>query len=403
MKDFFATEKLRTIYPKVKEFLETEIYPNEHTWLSMPFEEVAVILRKLKTKAQTTGAWNLYHTEEHGGPGLNLVEIAQLCELLGSTYFGHFTFNCQAPDAGNMELLLLYATEEMKEKYMHPLLEGDLRSCFSMTEPDNAGSNPVKMSTTAVRVGDEYVINGRKWFTSSADGAAFAIVMAITNPNAENPYQRASMIIVPTDSEGFKLERNLQIFGHAGSSWDSHAEISYTNVRVPVSNLMAGEGDGFKLAQQRLGPGRIHHCMRWIGQCERAFDLMCTRAATRGVGEGFLGEKQMIQDFIATSRAEIDAARWMVLHTAHSIQTRGAKDAAQEISTIKFYVANVLHQVIDRAIQVHGGMGVTEDSLLSVFFREARTARIYDGPDEAHKASLARNILKGYGLKISNN
>jgi acyl-CoA dehydrogenase len=284
------------------------------------------------------------------------------------------------------------------------MLAGEMRSCFSMTEPAFAGSNPVKMGTTAVREGDEYVINGHKWFTSSADGSAFAIVMAVTNPDEPNPYRRASMIIVPTDNPGFELVRNIPVMGHPGDGWASHGEVKYHDVRVPVSNLIGPEGEGFKLAQQRLGPGRIHHCMRWIGICERSFDLMCQRAATREIAEGtMLGEKQMIQALIAESRAEIDAARLMVLHTAHTMETQGHRAAANEISTIKFFVANIMQKVIDRAIQVHGALGITDDTILSYFYREERGARIYDGPDEAHKASLARKILKNYGLVIRQN
>ena len=328
------------------------------------------------------------------------MEVAQLGELLGRTPFGQFTFNCQAPDAGNLDLLLQHASPEIREKYLHPLLDGTIRSCFSMTEPGFAGSNPLLLGTTAVRDGDHFVINGHKWFTTSADGSAFAIVMAVTNPEAENAYLKASMIIVPTDTPGFELVRNIPVMGHAGEGWHSHGEIRYTDVRVPVSNLLGPEGSGFVLAQERLGPGRIHHCMRWIGVCERAFDLMCRRAATREIAPGkVLGQMQMIQSFIAESRAEIDAARYMVLHTALKIQEEGQRAASAEISTIKFFAANVLQRVIDRAVQVHGALGVTDDTLLSYYYREERGARIYDGPDEAHKASLARKILKNYGIR----
>lgn len=404
MIEYFATDKLRELYPRVKAFLEEEIYPIEMELLHMPFKEAAKRLRALKDKVKATGAWNPYHPIEYGGAGLTLMEVAQLGELLATTPYGHFTFNCQAPDAGNIELLMHYASEEVREKYLYPSLEGEIRSCFSMTEPNNAGSNPVKMSTVAVRDGDEYVINGHKWFTSSADGATFAIVMAVTNPESSNPYGRASMIIVPTDTPGFEFIRNIPVMGHAGEGWASHAEIKYNDCRVPVSNLIGPEGGGFMLAQQRLGPGRIHHCMRWIGVSERSFQMMCQRAATREIGDGMmLGEKQMVQSMIAESRAEIDAARLMVLNAAYKMETDGQKAAATEISTIKFYVANVMQRVIDRAVQVHGALGVTDDTLLSYFYREERGARIYDGPDEAHKASLARKILKRYGLTIRQN
>lgn len=400
----FATERLQEVYARVKAFLEAEVYPHELRWLQMPFREVEAELRLLRTKAAATGAWNAYLSANHGGPGFSLVEVAQLGELMGSSPYGHFLFNCQAPDAGNIELLLQHGTPAQKAQFLEPLLNGDTRSCFSMTEPEHAGSNPVKMGTTAVREGDYYVINGHKWFTSSADGAAFAIVMAITNPGETNPYRRASMILAPTDTPGFQLVRNIPVMGHAGEGWHSHGEIRYEKVRVPAGFLLGAEGDGFRLAQERLGPGRIHHCMRWIGVSERAFDLMCRRAAGREISEGvMLGEKQMVQDFIAENRAAINAARLMVLHTAMHIQEKGQKSASLDISTIKFFVANVLQRVIDCAVQVHGALGVTDDTLLAYYYREERGARIYDGPDEAHKASLARHILKGYGLEVKNN
>ena len=404
MIEFFVTDRFREIYANVRTFLEEEIYPNESKWLAMPFREVEVILRSKRKKARQTGAWNAYLSEEEGGPGLSLPEVGQLGELLGTTPYGHFAFNCQAPDAGNIELLIRHASDEMRQKYLQPLLTGECRSCFSMTEPEHAGSNPVKMSTVAVRKGDTYTIDGHKWFTSSADGADFAIVMAITDPEATNPYQRASMFVVPASTEGFRIVRNIPVMGHAGEGWHSHSEIRYEGVEVPASHMIGGEGEGFRLAQQRLGPGRIHHCMRWIGICERAFDLMCRRAADREISDGIkLGEKQMIQAFIAESRAEIDAARYMVLHTARRIELEGQRAASEQISTIKFFVAPILQRVVDRAIQVHGALGITDDSILSHFYREERGARIYDGPDEAHKASLARKILKRYGLKVKNN
>lgn len=400
MLEVFATDRLRSLYPRVKAFLEAEILPYESEWLQMPFNEVEKILRAKREKIKAIRAWNPYHAEAHGGAGLNLMEVAQLSELLGRTPFGHFAFNCQAPDAGNIELLLQYAHEEMRHRYLHPLLDGTMRSCFSMTEPGMAGSNPILMATTAVREGNEYVINGHKWFTTAADGAAFAIVMALTNPEVDNPYKRASMILVPTDTPGFELVRNIPVMGHAGEGWHSHGEIRYTNVRVPVDNLLGPEGSGFMLAQERLGPGRIHHCMRWIGVCERSFDLMCQRAASREIAPGkVLGQMQMIQSFIAESRADIDAARLMVLHAALKIQEQGQQAASVDISTIKFFVANVLQRVVDRAVQVHGALGVTDDTLLAYYYREERGARIYDGPDEAHKASVARKILKQYGVK----
>ena len=246
---------------------------------------------------------------------------------------------------------------------------------------------------------DHYTINGHKWFTTSADGAAFTIVMAVTNPEAENKYERASMILVPTGTKGYRLERNISIMGEPNDTYFSHAEVRFTNCKVPKSNLIGKEGQGFLLAQQRLGPGRIHHCMRWIGICERAFDMMCSRAATRELGSGKkLGHQQTIQNWIAESRAEINASRYMVLHTADKIDKFGVKQARVDIATIKFYVANVLMKVLDRAIQVHGALGITDDTILSFYYRHERGARIYDGPDEVHKSTLSRQILKQYGL-----
>jgi alkylation response protein AidB-like acyl-CoA dehydrogenase len=345
------------------------------------------------------GLWGLQHTVEEGGHGLSLCEFGQVSEVLASTPFGHYTFNCQAPDIGNMELIGRYASQAIKDKYLHPLIEGKIRSCFSMTEPEFAGSNPVHLGTTAVKDGNDYVINGRKWFTSSADGSAFAVVMAVTNPDA-SPHKRASQIIVPTDTPGFKLVRNISIMGDASDGWSSHAEVVYENCRVPQSNLIGQEGAGFILAQERLGPGRIHHCMRWIGTSERCFDMMCRRAATRDMGDGvMLGEKQAVQFWIAESRANIDAARLMVLRTADNIDKFGAAAVRNQISEIKFFVANVMLTVIDHAIQIHGAYGITDDLLLSFWYRHERGARIYDGADEVHKSSLAKSILAGYGME----
>jgi alkylation response protein AidB-like acyl-CoA dehydrogenase len=398
MTEIFATDKLKALYPKVKQFIEEELYPSELNLLTDPWEEVQHILNAKREKAKALGLWAPYLSEEEGGLGLSMTEFGQISELLGRTPLGHYVLNCQAPDIGNIELMHQFASEELKEKYLHPLMHGEIRSCFSMTEPEFAGSNPVNMGTSAVLEGDELVINGHKWFTTAADGAAFAIVMAVTNPEAD-AYQRASMILVPTDNPGFKLVRNISIMGDVGAGYLSHAEIDYVDCRVPKSNLIGEMGSGFMLAQQRLGPGRIHHCMRWIGICERAFDMMCTRAATRELRDGKkLGHQQTIQNWIAESRAEINAARFMVLHAAHKMDREGSKAARMEISTIKFFVADVLMKVLDRAIQVHGALGITDDTLLSFWYRHERGARIYDGPDEVHKSSLAKAILKGYGM-----
>jgi alkylation response protein AidB-like acyl-CoA dehydrogenase len=298
-----------------------------------------------------------------------------------------------------MEILIEFGTPEQQDKFLKPLAQGKARSCFSMTEPECAGSNPVWMKTTAVKDGSDYVINGHKWFTSSADGAAFAVVMAVTNPDAD-PHRRASQILVPLDTPGFKFVRNIPVMGEPGDSWMSHAEVRYENCRVPQSNLLGEEGSGFAIAQARLGPGLIHHCMRWIGICERSFDLMCRRAASRDLAPGDkLGTRQSVQNWIAESRAEIKAARLMVLHAGWKIDREGAKAAREEISVIKFYVARVMMDVIDRALQVHGALGMTDDIILAHFYRHERAARIYDGPDEVHQSVVARRALKKYGME----
>jgi alkylation response protein AidB-like acyl-CoA dehydrogenase len=322
-------------------------------------------------------------------------------EELGRTPIGHYLFNCQAPDIGNTEILIAHGTEEQKERYLLPLARGEVRSCFSMTEPEHPGSNPTWMSTKATREGADYVINGHKWFTSSADGASFAIVMAVTNADAPNKYKRASQIVVPIPTEGFAIVRNINVMGEPGSDYASHAEVTYTNCRVPQTNLLGQEGAGFTIAQERLGPGRIHHCMRWIGICERAFDLMCDYSAHRQLMPGvFVGNKQIVQEWIAESRAEIDAARLLVLDTASRIDRDGASAARHNISMIKFYVAGILGKVLDRAIQVHGALGLTNDTLLSYWYRHERGARIYDGPDEVHKTVVAREALRKFGLDL---
>ena len=411
METIFTTDRVRPILARVREFVETELIPLEKNFSHQHLSELIPVLDQKRQQVKQVGLWGLALSKEDRGDGpqghgLTLCEFGQISEVLAhAPFFGHYVFGCQAPDIGNVELLHKFASDELKARYLKPLMTGDIRSCFSMTEPDFAGSNPTRMATLAVRersasAGDEYVINGRKWFTSSADGAAFAVVMAVTNPDAA-PHQRASMIIVPTDTPGFKIERNIPVFGEAGEGWFSHAEVSYTDCRIPVANRIGGEGMGFRLAQERLGPGRIHHCMRWIGTAEKALDLLCRRAATREIEDGvMLGEKQFIQDFIAESRAEIDACRLYVLNTAHMIDTVGASNVRDAISAIKFYVANAFLRVLDRAIQVHGALGVTDDTVLSAMYRHERGARIWDGADEVHKQNLAISILKKYGLDI---
>jgi alkylation response protein AidB-like acyl-CoA dehydrogenase len=400
MKDIFISDRLRDYLPRYEKIVTEHIIPLEGKFLSQPFGKVADELEKVRLLVKKEGLWAPHMEKEYGGVGFSLLEFAHISELLGKSPYGHYCFNCQAPDIGNMELLLGHASEQIKKRFLRPLVNGDIRSCFGMTEPEFAGSNPVNMAATAVNNGDHYIINGHKWFASSADGAAFTVVMAETNPESANPYQKASMIIVPNETPGYQLVRNIPVMGEAGEGYFSHGELQFVNCEVPAENLVGQEGAGFTLAQERLGPGRIHHCMRWLGICERAFDMMCSRAATRELARGkMLGEQQTVQNWIAESRAEIDASRYMVLHTALKIDAEGAKAAKIEISTIKFYVANVLTQVLDRALQVHGALGMTDDTIIAYWYRHERAARIYDGPDEVHKSSLARKILKQYGLK----
>jgi acyl-CoA dehydrogenase len=394
-----VSSRVKEIMERVQTFLDEEVIPLEEATRGKSWNDIESLLREKRDEVKALGLWTPQIPEAWGGLGLSLLEFGQVSELLGRSPFGHYLFNCQAPDAGNMEILIEHGTPTQQERWLRPLLEGKVRSCFSMTEPEYAGSNPLMMGTTATRKGGEYIIDGHKWFTSSADGASFAIVMCVTNPEADSPYLRASQIIVPADTPGFELVRNIPVMGETGEGYLSHAEIRYNNCRVPLDNLLGHEGGGFVIAQQRLGPGRIHHCMRWIGICERAFDLMCRRAATRVLSPGkALAHKQTVQNWVAESRAEINAARLMVLEAARKIDTEGDYAAKVDISIIKFFVAGVLQKVLDRAIQVHGALGITDDTILSFWYRHERGARIYDGPDEVHKSRVAREILKGYGV-----
>ena len=392
----FVTDRLQGLIERYRAFLEAEVFPHEREMLQSRFSANLPRLEALRTKAKAAGLWAPHLRESEGGLGLGMQEFAQVSEVMASTPYGHFVFNCQAPDIGNVELLDRHASAEQRERFLEPLMKGVVRSCFAMTEPGFAGSNPVAMGTTARRDGDGWVIDGHKWFTTGADGSAFAVVMAVTDPDA-TAYARASMFIVPTDTPGFRRIRNIPVMGEADDGHHSHGEILFSGCRVPHDHLLGEAGSGFRLAQERLGPGRIHHCMRWIGICERAFDLMCRRALSRDMGDGsVLADRQTIREWIAESRASIDAARLMVLDTAERLDRLGAKAVRDNISTIKFFVADVLTKVLDRAIQTHGALGITDDTPLAFWYRHERGARIYDGPDEVHKASLARSILKRY-------
>lgn len=397
MSSIFTTPRLATLLPNIEEFVQTYLFPLEsHETLFGSFYALQPRLDELREEVRQRGWWGLALPTSLGGHGLTLCEFGQISAVLARSPFGQYVFNTQAPDIGNMELLHHHASAELREQYLLPLVEGKIRSCFSMTEPEFAGSNPVQMGTTAVLEGEEWVINGHKWFTSSADGAAFAVVMAVTNPEAA-PHQRASQFLVPLDTPGFTLVRNIPVMGHAGEGWASHAEVTYDQVRIPKTNLLGPLGSGFALAQERLGPGRIHHCMRFIGIAERSLDMMCRYAVKREVRSGqTLADMQLIQSYIAKSKAGLDSARLYVLDTAHRIDQYGVKSARHEISAIKFHTANMMLQVVDRAIQVHGALGLTSDCVLSYWYAHERAARIYDGADEVHQASLAKSILKTY-------
>jgi alkylation response protein AidB-like acyl-CoA dehydrogenase len=395
--DFSESDRVRGFRQIAREFMKKEIYPLEAKFRHDGFAAVLPQLKEKRAKAKQTGLWAAHLPAEWGGAGLSLTEFAHLSEELGRSPLGHYAFNVQAPDVGNMELLLSHGTEEQKDRWLRPLVRGEIRSCFTMTEPEFPGSNPVWMGTTAVKEGDGWVIRGHKWFSSSADGAAFAVCMAVTNPEAE-PHRRASLIIVPTDTPGFELVGNISVMGHRGADHQSHAEVMYHGARVPLSNLLGEQGAGFRLAQARLGAGRIHHCMRWIGICERAFDILCRHAVTRELAPGdLLGSRQLVQQWVAESRAEIHGARLMVLHAAWMIEQKGTSEAREEISIIKFTVARTVQRVLDRAIQALGALGLTDDTPLAFWWAHERGGRIYDGADEVHITSVAKRILRRYG------
>ncbi len=392
MVDFTLSPEIKDLRRRVAAFMKEHVYPNESA-LSHEDEAGEALMRDLQQKVRDQGMWALFIGPEAGGNGQGFLPYAYINELLGRSPVAPRVFGCQAPDTGNAEILHMFGTPEQQERWMKPLIAGQIRSCFSMTEPAVSGADPVNLQSNAVRDGDEWVINGRKWFSSSADGAAFAIAMVTTDPEAP-PHRRMSQIIVPTDAPGFHLVRNISVMGHTGAGHSSHGEVVYDNCRVPVTNTLGNPGDGFLIAQKRLGPGRIHHCMRWLGQAQRAFELLCRRALTREAFGGPLAEKQTVQNWIADSVAEIQACRLLTQHAAAKIDS--GEDARVEISLIKFYGATMLHNVIDRAIQVHGALGVTDDTPLASMYRQARSARIYDGPDEVHRMVVARRILRAF-------
>ncbi|HEX2086944.1 MAG TPA: acyl-CoA dehydrogenase family protein [Solirubrobacteraceae bacterium] len=396
MWDFSTEPEFQAHLDWMRDFVREEVRPLELLRLSP--EQFDRATEPLKEQVKERGLWAAHLPPALGGQGYGQVKLGLMHEILGTTPFAPMVFGNSAPDSGNSEILALAGTEEQKERWLHPLLNGDLRSAFSMTEPHTAGSDPTLLQTRATKDGDGWVINGHKWFSSHASIADFLIVMAVTDPDAR-PHQRASMFIVPADTPGVNILRDVPTMEHpedVHGQLGGHAEVLYEDVRVGPDALLGAEGAGFLIAQQRLGPGRIHHCMRWLGVARRAFDMMCERATYRQSHGGTLGEKQSVQNFIADSAAEMQAARLMTLHAAWIMDTQGASAARKEISLIKFYGAKVLADVIDRAIQVHGSLGYSTDLPLEQMYRFARAWRIYDGADEVHRQTVARLILRGY-------
>ena len=383
-------------FQAVEAFLREQIYPLEPLLLEGKYDQLHGRLDTAREAVKEQGWWLPQLSADHGGVGLGLVEFGRLSEILGRSPLAHYAFGCQAPDAGNIELLIEAGTEAHKQRFLQPLLDGRVRSCFAMTEPDTSGANPTELACRAEAAGDGYRISGRKWFATAADGADFAIVMAVTDPDAA-PHQRASMLLVPTAAKGYSLVRNVPVMGHGGSGYFSHGELEFDRVHVPAENLLGERGQGFRLAQARLGPGRIHHCMRWLGICQRAQDLACRRAVERAIGKGqVLADQALVQSMLADSAAEMAAARALVLDVAAEAEAQGFASARARVGMIKYFCAGVLQRVVDRAVQIHGALGVTDDTILAFFYREERAARIYDGPDEVHRLSVARQLLKPY-------
>jgi alkylation response protein AidB-like acyl-CoA dehydrogenase len=397
---FELSDTAKDLQQRVSAFMAEHVYPNEH----LHHEQVeqgnrwdpTPILEELKKKAKDAGLWNLFLPESDYGAGLTNFEYAHLCEIMGRSHMAPEVFNCSAPDTGNMEVLARYGSPEHQEKWLKPLLAGEIRSCFSMTEPAVASSDATNICTEIRRDGDEYVINGRKWWSSGAmtTTCKIAIVMGKTDASAAKHAQQ-SMILVPLDTPGVKIERALTVYGYDHAP-HGHAEIVYDNVRVPASNILLGEGRGFEIAQGRLGPGRIHHCMRTIGVAERALEEMCQRVHEREAFGRQLSQFDSIRKDIARSRLEIEQARLLTLKAAHMMDTVGNKVARQEIAMIKVVAPEMCLRILDRAIQVHGGMGVCQDTFLASAWAQVRTLRLADGPDEVHLETIAKLELRDY-------
>ncbi len=399
--DFAYSEKVNELRKRVSDFMDRYIYPNEQTYRDQiaasgnPHHH-AEIVDELKSKAKAEGLWNLFLPDEEYGAGLTNLEYAPLAEIMGQVSWASEVFNCAAPDTGNMEILAQFGTPEQKREWLMPLLNGEIRSAFAMTEPDVASSDATNIQLTIQREGDEYVLNGRKWWTSGAarERCKIFIVMGKTDPNSADRYRQQSMVLVPKQTPGVTVKRNLPVMGYIDN--EGHCEVLFENVRVPVSNLLGEEGSGFAIAQARLGPGRIHHCMRAIGTAQRALELMCQRATSRVAFGKPLAEQGIIQDWIAQSYLEIEQARLLTLKAAWTIDTLGKKAAQNEIAMIKIAAPEVLTTVVNRAMQVFGGAGISDDFPLASMWAHGRTLHIVDGPDEVHKRSLARSVIRQF-------
>ncbi|MFB3166443.1 acyl-CoA dehydrogenase [Neobacillus sp. 179-C4.2 HS] len=400
--DFVYSAKVKDLQTRLINFMEEHVYPNEIVYEQQLNEQesrwsaVPQVMEDLKERAKAAGLWNLFLPESEYGAGLTNLEYAPLCEIMGRSLIGPEVFNCSAPDTGNMEVIVRFGKEEQKEKWLKPLLAGEIRSCFSMTEPAVASSDATNIEASIVRDGDEYIINGRKWWSSGAGDprCKIAIVMGKTDFNAAR-HEQQSMILVPLNAPGVTIERMLPVFGYDHAP-HGHAEITYENVRVPVENILWGEGKGFAIAQGRLGPGRIHHCMRLIGAAERALEFLCKRVQERVAFGKPLSSQGVIKEWIADSRIEIEQARLLTLKAAYMMDTVGNKEAKTEIAMIKVVAPNMALRVIDRAIQAFGGAGVSNDFPLAAMWANSRTLRLADGPDEVHRAQIAKLELKKY-------
>ena len=395
--NFDYSDKVKALEQRLRAFMDEHIYPNEKRY----YQEIendrwapTRVIEELKPKARTAGLWNLFLPDDENGAGLTNLEYAPLCEIMGRSILAPEVFNCSAPDTGNMEVLARYGTPEQKERWLKPLLAGEIRSCFAMTEPAVASSDATNIQASIRREGNEYVLNGRKWWSSGAGDprCKIAIFMGKTDPTARK-HQQQSMVLVPMDAPGVKIERLLTVFGYDHAP-HGHGEVSYENVRIPVSNMLLGEGRGFEIAQGRLGPGRIHHCMRCIGVAERALETMCQRVKSRVAFGKPLAEQGTLRADIAQSRMEIEQARLLTLKAAYMMDTVGNKEARAEIAMIKVVAPNVTLRVLDRAIQAHGGAGVSQDTFLAGAWANVRTLRLADGPDEVHIESVAKHELQ---------